>query len=193
MRYHDLHIMVAAAVASLAACVSSPPARYYALTPVPPPATSAPGRPAATVAVGPIELPQYLNRPQIVTRKAGNELALDELNRWAEPVAAGFLSVLCVDLRAELGSADIHAYPVPASVAVTHRLTARVERFEPDASGNAVLVIDWRLLDGDGRPLRPPQHGNYRAAIARGTGYDAVAAALSDTIAQLAKDLAAAL
>jgi uncharacterized lipoprotein YmbA len=193
MRYRYTLLICTLSVAALAACASSPPSRYYALNSVAIDPVQNVANSERVIAVGPIDLPEYLNRPQIVTRRTGNELSLDELNRWAEPLRQAFQTVLCVDLRAALGLGDVHAYPIPVNVAVTHRVTGRVHRFEPDASGYAVLLIEWRLLSADGKPLRAAQLKEYRAASENGLDYNAVAAAMSQTIAQLAKDIATAL
>jgi len=37
----------------------------------------------AVLALGPVRLPEYLDRPQIATRSEGNEVRLHETERWA--------------------------------------------------------------------------------------------------------------
>jgi uncharacterized lipoprotein YmbA len=71
----------------LGACASTP-SRFYLLnalaTPetIPSPATSQ----GPVIGVGPITMPRYVDRPQIVTRVGRNQLALGEFDRWAEPL-----------------------------------------------------------------------------------------------------------
>ena len=60
-----------------------------------------PGTAAAqgpVIGVGPITVPKYLDRPQIVTRSGRNQLALGEFDRWAEPLQDNVLRVLAENL-----------------------------------------------------------------------------------------------
>ena len=59
--------------AAAAGCATSPPSRFYLLTPI---AQEGSASGASTtdqriaIGVGPVDLPDYLNRPQIVTRES---------------------------------------------------------------------------------------------------------------------------
>jgi len=73
----------------LGGCASTEPSRFYILH-------SLSGSEAETqiaaaengvaIGIGPIELPEYLDRPQIVTRLSKNELQLAEFDQWVEPL-----------------------------------------------------------------------------------------------------------
>ena len=103
-----------AGLAGMGGCVGrSSAARFYVLTPV-----AATGVAAAStqgsgliVSVGPVTLPSYLNRPQIVTRLAGGEVDLAEFDRWAEILIEAVPRVLAEDLGRLLGSDRVEAYP----------------------------------------------------------------------------------
>jgi uncharacterized lipoprotein YmbA len=82
----------------LAGCGSSPaPVEFYTLNSLSGmkqqvnPAN--PGQPIA-IGIGPIEIPEILNRPQIVTRTGPNKIKVDEFHRWAGPLKPGFAQVL---------------------------------------------------------------------------------------------------
>ena len=70
----------------LGGCISStPPAQFFTLTPEI--AESEQGSVSVavdTVGVGPIELPRYLIRPQMVSRAESNRLVIDEFARWGD-------------------------------------------------------------------------------------------------------------
>lgn len=84
-----LTILCLAITLLLAGGCASKPARFYTLNPVVP--ASSPGPTWDTALLGPpsnigiisVELPDYLDRPQIVTRNPNNELKLAEFDRWA--------------------------------------------------------------------------------------------------------------
>ena len=73
--------------AILTGCGSPPKERYYALSVADAMSEAAPA--AFAVAVGPVSVPDIVDRPQMVLRVAANRMELSELNRWAEPLKEG--------------------------------------------------------------------------------------------------------
>ncbi len=71
---------------SMGGCATTQPSKFYVLSPL---EASLPKSPTAGVntglgiGIGPINLPPYLNRPQIVIRATRNELHLSDFNKWA--------------------------------------------------------------------------------------------------------------
>ena len=70
--------LIGVALAVLAGCATVTPARFYILSPVPADmAVRASGHETA-IGVGPVDLPEYLNRPQIAVRNGAYELLYSE-------------------------------------------------------------------------------------------------------------------
>jgi uncharacterized protein len=101
-----------------------------------------------SIGLGPITMPEYLNRPEMVTRTGPNELHLSENDRWAEPLEAGFTHVLTRDLAMRLGGAQIHAFPWYNSTSINYQVKVAVHHFETDVSGRSQLVAHWAITDG---------------------------------------------
>ena len=78
---HLAHYLMAVMLAIMAGCATTPPSRFYILEPVKTDAAAQPSEPATAVGVGPVELPKYLDRPQIVVRSGANELFYDETRK----------------------------------------------------------------------------------------------------------------
>lgn len=178
-----------AIIALLTACAASPPVRYYALeAPAPDGPAGVSGR---IMVVGPIAIPEYLQRPQLVRRTPGAALEIDDFHRWAEPLEDAVPRVLAQNLNA-LGT-EFAATPAPAhGVDADWRLNAVVLSFEADAAGTVGLVVQWSITDLSGSRTEPWRTDQYRAdAPAREPG--AVAAAMSELLARFAADVAAAL
>ena len=57
------------------------------------------------IALGPVSLPQHLDRPQIVTRVGENEFKLDEFNQWAETLSDN-ITLLEGDARETLAECE---------------------------------------------------------------------------------------
>ena len=73
----------------LAGCASSPPARFYLLTPLQDTASLPPQADNArqlTLGIDAVTLPEYLDRTEIVRQASTNQLDLAEFLRWAEPI-----------------------------------------------------------------------------------------------------------
>ncbi len=192
-------LAVAGLVLALPACVSlkrTPEARFFALrTLAEPPAVQGVAD-APLVGLLPVVLPGYLERPQLATWVGPGELRIDEFLRWAEPLDAGLARTLAANLEVLLPQTRVIRSPWPAAAPVRCRVRVELQRFGPQATGEVVLEGRFALLPRDGeRPLvaRPAslKRGPLGTAAA---GDDAVAGvdAMSELVAELARDIAAA-
>ena len=175
---------LAVLLAGTAAC-SSPPPKVYTLTTVPGVAIG--GRPE-TASVALVDIPKYLDRPQIVRRSGTVELGLDEFERWGEPLDDMVQRVLADDLTARLpaGSVVTTSRTLSGDEAVTIELA--LGRFDPDADGTVVLEAQWRLRRKSGGRAR-----TETARITRRPADDSIAAevrTMSDALGELADRIA---
>jgi len=177
-------------VAILAAgCGSTPPSRFYTLS-----AVSASGAAAPvsdlSVAVGPVSVPASVDRPQIVITRNANEVSLDELNRWASPLANNIARVVAANLVAMLGTPRVALSPQMLNGAVDYRAAIEVQRFESTPGQAATLDAVWTVSrDGDGKSRMG--RTTVREAAADNS-YDALAAAHSRAVARMSQDIAEA-
>ncbi len=172
------------------ACVSSsPPMRYYLLTPIDGAALPDATLGEHTVIIGPLQLPGYLDRPQLVTRLPDGQLALRELDRWAEPLDAVLTRTLADNLARLTGSQRILTFPPASRAAADLRVTGRVIRFDTDAAGTAILVVQWSVQDGGGQVVLSARTAEFRVQAAD-TESATLVAALSAVLGQFAAALA---
>ena len=191
----------AIAVALLAAPVACSPlapipdtSRYYTLAPEPPePPAAAPPRAAlATVGLGPVRLPPYLDRPQIVTRAAPERVEIASHDRWAAPLDVLFTRTLAEDLREAIPAREVLAWPWPRGAAVDWTVSVDVLRFERERDGTAVLEARWTVSRRAG--AEPIERGRTLARVpAADREMASSVAALGRSLGALARDLATAL
>jgi len=181
-----------AAVTLAYGCGSSPPVRYFTLDPIE--AEFATDQSDITVlALGPLALPEYLDRSPMVRRGTGAELVVDELHRWAEPLGDGLHRVLARNVDGLSDRLVVVAYPANALAAADYRLVGRIDRFEIDRNGLAVLELQWAVIDADGEPALPARRDRYTEQASDSEDPAAAAAALSHTLGQFSRQVASAM
>ncbi len=135
----------------LAGCVvgHSPPARFYTLTPLESGGASA-TLSAKPLIVGPVSIPDYLNRPQIVTRSGANELVFAEFDRWGGALSSEISQALAMDISRSAGSNGFTVLPWQAlplnSSESFYRIPVEIARFDGVLGKEVVLQARWRLL-----------------------------------------------
>ncbi len=184
-----LPFVLLSACLSLAGC-ASPATRFYVLAALPAERPADIGQEVA-VGVGPVELPDYLDRPQIVTRSGQNELNLAEFDRWGEPIKDNATEVLAENLAVLLPSKKISVYPWKRSTLVNYQVAVKVTRFDRAEGGETVLRARWSLLNGEGAELLSRE--SHYAESASGEGYAATVAAMNRALAQFSRDVANAI
>ena len=174
-------------------CVPTRLSRFYLLTPMIEAAkASQPADRDLAVGLTSIDLPQYLDRPQIASRASDNQLNLAEFDRWAEPLRKNFTRVLDENLSFLLSTDHVVVYPKKHVTKVDYFVTVDVIRFDGSPFGGASLTARWMILDGNSRRVLEMNKSSYVQPVGANT-YDALAAALSRTLEQFSRDLAAAI
>ena len=191
MRRLPTVLMTAIALGTaLSGCISrSAPVKlnYYSL---PAGANSELAGSTPRVLVGPIALPRYLDRAQLVTRSADGRITLREQDRWAEPLDTLTTSRLTYGLRNELRSAGVVPFPVTGFTQYDYRVTVKVSRFEATTAGTVVLEAVWAVSSSNDSQQKGPRFSSY-SRLASAGNVEAVVAAMADMLDELAAEAAA--
>jgi len=180
-------------LAGIVGCGSTRPSSFYVLSAI---ERDAPDRATAegpALGIGPVTLPGYLDRPQMVSRSGRNALRIDEFHRWGEPLSESMTRVLGENLSRLLGSEKIAPFPWKGTVTPDYRAVVEVIRMERDAGGNFVFVARWIILDGGTGEVVTMRRFEWSRAVADATDAEAMAAAASDGLAEMSREIAAAL
>ena len=131
--------------------------RFYVLNPLDPgvsPISEIDRKDALSVEVASLRLPQYLERPQIVTRSSKNRLELAEYRQWGGNLRKNMMRVLAQNLSRLLATPHIAIYPHRPITSPDFRVDLEVMHFERDSDGQVRLSAQWRLSGGnDRKPL----------------------------------------
>jgi hypothetical protein len=164
-------------------------AKFYVLTPINDNTNPAPASSKLAIGVGPIDFPGYLQRTQVVTRSAPNQIVLSPVNRWGEPLDKNFNRVLCENLAQLLNTYRIEEYPWNHETRVDYQVAIQVLNFETTADGQSLLRARWVIKDpSNGRDLYASE---TTANTPVGGGDTGISAALSTDLATLSRAIAA--
>lgn len=137
---------------SLAGCVggTSAPTQFYMLNPVSQTALD-PARASTSstvrVSLDPVEVPEYLNRPQIVTHLDRSEYQLDEFNQWMEPLGDNLTRVIAENLSEILAADGIDILSMSRPVDTDYIVAVQILRMDGKRGRDVVLVARWSLFD----------------------------------------------
>ena len=175
----------------VAGCAGSPPSNLYTLSAIGTAASESQSlqAPPAVIAIGPVSLPDYLDRPQIVTRQSAYELELAANDRWAAPLYDMLPRVLVEDVALRLPFNRVAAFPQVGDASFDYRIAVDVSRFDVDATGEATLAARWQLYARSAPRALLVADDTLRQRI-DGQGYDAYAASLSAVLADLGDRIA---
>jgi uncharacterized lipoprotein YmbA len=169
--------------------------KFFILTPLsddrlPTMTASTAGRPnpQLTLGIGPIDFPDYLRRPEVVTLTSPNQITLSQDRRWGEPLDKNFSRVLSEDLSRLLNTQRIEKYPWSHKTQVDYQIVIDVQRFETSSDGQSQLLARWIVKDGaTGKNI-------YASETNAGTpvkgGDTGVSEALSSDLATLSREIA---
>lgn len=181
-------------LAILIGCASSPSSKFYQLTPVQNKTSVtrdvSPDQ-SQVIAIGPVRMPDYLDRPQIVTRSGKNELKLSEFDRWAGSLESDVNRVLVEDISSLLPADRFFVVrwtpymesPMPAS----YRVEVLVERFEGTLGDSVLLKAQWAVFAKDKRLLLKKE-AEIREEV-NGSSYESLVAAMSSALERLSRDI----
>ncbi len=179
----------------LTGCASSPSSKFYQLN-------SSQNSTSITldasperdliIAMGLVRVPDYLDRPQIVTRAGNNELKLSEFHRWAGSLENDVTRVLVEDIYSLLAAdrfSVVRWTPYSESqVPASYRVEVLLERFEGTLGDSVLLKAQWEVFSPN-RSLLLKRESLIREQI-NGGSYDALVAAMSSALERLSRDIA---
>jgi uncharacterized lipoprotein YmbA len=170
-------------------CRSSSATRHHVLNPAiatPSPGTSSAGT-LRVVGIGPVSLPAYLDRPQVVMRTAPDDIEVREFDQWGEPLRDGITRVVAVNVARLLPESLVVVFPWRSTERIRYQIVVEVTQMDGPAGGNVTLDARWRLLDAAGKQVvARAVHLSEPAGPSAAT----TASAMSRAIGTLSRDIA---
>ncbi len=186
-------IMLLTLLLGLSACVrNSPPIHFYMLKPTETArlrAETSAGVAAPVIGLGPIRVAAYLDRPQIVTALSDQEYKVAEDQRWGEPLVDTVSRVLAENLSNLIPTDKVVFYPWPPKPKVDAQIGVNLPECHEDAAGQVRLIALWTLKGADTEVSQAKFTCRQPASA---TDYAMIAAAQSECLGRLSREIAAA-
>jgi len=174
---------------------TSPPSNFYVLSALPQSAAgtqSDSDKSRIAIGIGPVELPEYLDRSQIITRISPNELRVAAFERWAENLKSSFPRILMENLATLLNTNQVVLYPWRKSAPVKYQVMVEVVQFDAERGGDAVLIARWSIL-GDGGDKMYMLKRSTITVSPNTDDYADLVSAQSQTLAEFSREIAEAI
>jgi uncharacterized lipoprotein YmbA len=175
----------------LAACVGAPAPKeqYYTLSSpglgATPPASDSP-----SIYVGPVTVPDAVDRPSMVFSTAPNQVDVSDDYRWAEPLKNAIPRVIGEVLSRELGTSRVLISRSASATPVDIRVAIEVQRLDSSLTDGATIDAVWSVKNVANGKSRNGRSLVHEAATAQGPA--GIAAAHSAALERIGKEIAAA-
>ena len=173
---------------------SSPNPRFYMLSPINETQVSKKIdiTPGVIIGVGPVKLPEYLDRPQMVTRDKEGTLKFDEFDRWGESLDLGIARLIREDLTVMLPSANLTLYPWNPSTPVKYQVIVEVIQINSELDRDMHFIVQWSVIDAQTAKAVIIKRSEFHQAIFP-QNYVGLVKTLSTACASLSSQIAEAL
>jgi uncharacterized lipoprotein YmbA len=144
------------------------------------------------VGVGPVKIPEYLNRPQIVTLGKDKMIAFAQFDRWGESLDLGVARLIEEDLAVMLPEAKFTLYPWNSSIQIRYQVVVEIIQLDSELGNDMFLVAQWMVIDAKNTKTLIIKRSEFRQPIIP-QNYTGLAKTLSAGCASLSSEIAQAL
>lgn len=179
----------------LSACATPVVERYYRLTYASSTAESIePTESKYELVVNQVQIPESINRLQMVVQKSSTESLVKDAQRWVAPLDEQITHAMVANLRSVLPEVWLSEGIESKASLPRFLLKTQIEKLLINAPGQVELESTWLVMDANRKVLRR-QHKTILVPLAT-NDYESIAAGVSDAVRQLsmlvAQDISAA-
>ncbi len=140
------------------------------------------------VGVGPVALPGYIDRAEVVFASGSNEFQIPANALWVGSLQENISRTLAADLGRILGSRNVRSSLDPG-FKPRYRVALDIRQFHGISGKEALLELSWRIQEGAGGQTISRHNGTFREPII-GDGYGPLVKAESRLLEQCAHAIA---
>jgi uncharacterized lipoprotein YmbA len=140
------------------------------------------------IGIGPVSIPEYLNRPQIITRTGSYQIEVSDYNRWADSLDSALPRVLAENLSSLLSTDRVYTYPWHID-SPNYQVRIEIIQFDATIPGNVELVTRWTLIRG-GDETRINRRRYHNKMPIAGQGYSGMVSTMSLVLHDMSREIA---
>jgi len=183
------YAVLAVLVVLVGACGSSAKTYYYTLQ------TDAVSEAAAkqrgSIAITALNLPEIVDRPQLVLRAGDTQVTISDNHLWGQPLKSEIARNLAAHLAQETDAARVLLPGQTGHDEAESKIAIDILRFDSVPGTSATIEANWSVRR-KGTSQSVSGHAFVKEAVG-GAGYDALVAAHGRALARLGREIAASL
>jgi uncharacterized lipoprotein YmbA len=144
------------------------------------------------IGVGPVKIPKYQDRPQIVTQDKEKMLKFAQFDRWGEPLDLGITRLIGENLAVMLPDAKFTLYPWNSSVPVKYQVVVEITQLDSNLDKDMFVVAQWLVIDVQNAKTLIIKRSEFRQSIVP-QNYSGLVKTLSMACASLSSEIAEAI
>lgn len=144
------------------------------------------------IGIGPFKIPEYLDRPQMVTQGKEMMLNFSEFDRWAESLDLGMARIVTQNLTEMLPKAKFTLYPWDSSIRVHYQVTVDIIQMDSELEKDLFLVAQWLIIDTQNAKTIFAKRSEFRQPVIP-HNYSGLAQTLSSVCTSLSSEISKAL
>ena len=187
LRWH----LVVAILTVLSGCAGSPKVSFYTLNAPSYPETGSGASALPTILLGPVTLPEMVDRPQLVIRTGDNQVAIVDTSRWAQSLKSEVARALAANLAHDVGTLRVFLAGQGMSIDPDMRVAVDVLNFESRPGTEVTIEARWAIRrKGESAPLTGR---SFARETVRGEGHELLVAAHGRALARISQEIAGAI
>lgn len=117
------------------------------------------------IGVGPVKIPEYQDRPQMVTQGKEKMLKFAQFDRWGESLDLGVARLIREDLTVMLPGAKCALYPWNLSIPVKYQVVVEIVQLDSELDKDLFLVAQWLVIDAQNSKTMIIKRSEFRQPI----------------------------
>ena len=180
------YIFLIIAVLLLAGCGTPP--NFYLLTPNVEIKSGEISKGKKVVGIASVDIPDYLNRKEIMTKVGFTKLSMHNSELWASNLAENIQNVLKIDLSAKTNRYTFLAYPWEEPVDDVYRVYLGIDTLDMDIDGRVTMSGRWSIVDMNSRSILVSKEFGY-ADMSENCDYEGMARIISGFIDRISDNI----
>jgi uncharacterized lipoprotein YmbA len=159
-------VMLAALMSmAFTGCGTTPNSNYYLLNSS---TSQAPVGSSPSLGVGPITIPEYLNRNSFIYTLDGNKLHIAKFERWAEPLDTGIMRIIQLNLASLLNTQNVQSYPWSGKKRPEYGVEISVLILDANDT-QATLTAEWHIYRPESNEIVIRRISELKQTMAEGS------------------------